>query len=74
MCDSHLSHLVQWWRRRESGRLRVKREPKRKLNSPDAMSCGITSLFMHLVEENYTISNEGVNEVDEKLSYMTVCV
>ena len=27
---------------------------------------------MHLVEENYTISNEGMNEVKESFSYMTV--
>ena len=28
--------------------------------------------FKHIVEENYTISSEGVNEVNEKLFYMTV--
>ena len=40
--------FFQWWWGRESGRLRInqnigKREPKRKLISPEAMSCRITS-------------------------------
>ena len=30
--------------------------------------------FKNLVEDNYTISNEGMNEVNEKLFYMTVYV
>ena len=29
---------------------------------------------MHLVADNYTISNEGANEVNEKLSHVTVYV
>ena len=48
---------------------RKKQEPKRKLISPKKLC-----VFNYFVEENCVVYNEGMNDVNEKLSHMTVYV
>ena len=63
LCDSHLFHLFHRWR----GRAQTQAYQPKSYELQDY-------LFMHFVEENYTICNDGMNEVNEKLFYMTVYV